>query len=117
MSIELVTMMVTVASTLLGLAAGFGWMITRMDARFESSEQRMDARFERAELQTDARFTRFEQRMDARFERAEQRMDARFERSEQRADSRFDRLETDMGEVKTAIARLEGPTPHLLLSR
>ncbi|KQZ23747.1 hypothetical protein [Microbacterium sp. Root553] len=116
-SIELVTMIVTVASTLLGLAAGFGWMITRTDARFESFEQRMDARFERAELQTDARFESFEQRMDARFERAEQRMDARFARAEQRADARFDRLEMDIGEVKIAIARLEGPTPRLLVTR
>ncbi|QDE36437.1 response regulator [Microbacterium foliorum] len=48
-SIELVTMIVTVASTLLGLAAGFGWMITRTDARFEKFEQRVDARFGRLE--------------------------------------------------------------------
>lgn len=87
MSIELVTMIVTVASTLLGLAAGFGWMITRTDARFE----------------------KFEQRIDARFEKSEQR---------------FDRLETDIaqvkaeiGEVKIAIARLEGPAPRLLVAR
>ncbi|WP_314094835.1 response regulator [Microbacterium foliorum] len=116
-SIELVTMIVTVASTLLGLAAGFGWMITRTDARFESFEQWMDARFERAEQRTNALLESFEQRMDARFERAERRMDARFEKSEQRADARFDRLETDIGEVKIAIARLEGPTPHLLVTR
>ncbi len=51
MSIELVTMIVTVASTLLGLAAGFGWMITRTDARFEKFEQRVDARF--GHLETD----------------------------------------------------------------
>ena len=86
-SIELVTTIVTVASTLLGLAAGFGWIIARMDARFEGFEQRMDARFEKV-------------------------------------DSRFDRLEGDvagvkaeLGEVKIAIARLEGPVPRLSLSR
>ena len=55
-SIELVTMIVTVATTLLGLAAGFGWMITRTDARFEMFEQRMDARFEKVEQRMDARF-------------------------------------------------------------
>ncbi|WP_372984460.1 response regulator [Microbacterium sp.] len=94
-SIELVTMIVTVATTLLGLAAGFGWMITRTDARFEMFEQRMDARFEK-----------FEQRMDARFEKVEQRMDARFEK-----------VDVELGEVKIAIARLEGPAPRLLVAR
>ncbi|KRD53830.1 hypothetical protein [Microbacterium sp. Root280D1] len=83
-SIELVTMIVTVATTLLGLAAGFGWMITRTDARFEM----------------------FEQRMDARFEKSEQRMDARFEK-----------VDVELGEVKIAIARLEGPAPRLLVAR
>ncbi|CAH0241742.1 MAG: response regulator [Microbacterium sp.] len=83
-SIELVTMIVTVATTLLGLAAGFGWMITRTDARFEM----------------------FEQRMDARFEKVEQRMDARFEK-----------VDVELGEVKIAIARLEGPAPRLLVAR
>ncbi|WP_431074890.1 response regulator [Microbacterium phyllosphaerae] len=104
-SIELVTMIVTVATTLLGLAAGFGWMITRTDARFERFEQRMDARFEK-----------FEQRMDARFEKVGVEFD--------RVDARFDRLEgevkglrSELGEVKIAIARLEGPAPRLLISR
>lgn len=83
-SIELVTMIVTVATTLLGLAAGFGWMITRTDARFEM----------------------FEQRMDARFEKVEQRMDARFEK-----------VDVELGEVKIAIARLEGPAPRLVVAR
>lgn len=72
-SIELVTMIVTVATTLLGLAAGFGWMITRTDARFEKFEQRMDARFEKVDV--------------------------------------------ELGEVKIAIARLEGPAPRLLVAR
>ncbi|MDY0983847.1 response regulator [Microbacterium sp. CFBP9023] len=94
-SIELVTMIVTVATTLLGLAAGFGWMITRTDTRFEMFEQRMDARFEK-----------FEQRMDARFEKVEQRMDARFEK-----------VDVELGEVKIAIARLEGPAPRLVVAR
>ena len=83
-SIELVTMIVTVATTLLGLAAGFGWMITRTGARLEM----------------------FEQRMDARFEKVEQRMDARFEK-----------VDVELGEVKIAIARLEGPAPRLLVAR
>lgn len=94
-SIELVTMIVTVATTLLGLAAGFGWMITRTDARFE----------------------KFEQRMDARFEKVEQRMDARFEKFEQRMDARFEKVDVELGEVKIAIARLEGPAPRLLVAR
>ena len=91
MSIELVTMIMTVASTLLGLAAGFGWMITRTDARFEKFEQRTDARFEKSEQRTDARFDRLE--------------------------SDIAEVKADIGEVKIAIARLEGPAPRLLVAR
>lgn len=105
-SIELVTMVVTVASTLVGLAAGFGWVVARMDARFASAEQRADARFASAE-----------QRADARFEGVEQRMDARFQEAQKRVDERFDRLGSDIAEVKVAIARLEGLPPRLLMAR
>ena len=94
MSIELVTMIVSVASTLLGLAAGFGWVISRTDARFERFEQRMEAQFDRVEAQFD--------RVDAQFERLE---------------AEVKEVRSELGDVKIAIARLEGPPPRLLSAR
>jgi hypothetical protein len=115
-SIELVTMIVSVATTLLGLGAGSAWMIARTDSMFARFEQRVEAKFER-----------FEQRVDAKFEKADQVEAERFAGVEARfvgVEARFDGIETriagieaDLGEVKVAIARLEGPTPRLLLSR
>ncbi len=87
MSIELVTMIVSVASTLLGLAAGFGWVISRTDARFERFEQRMEAQFDR---------------VDTRFERLE---------------AEVKEVRSELGDVKIAIARLEGPPTRLLAAR
>ena len=120
MSAEILTTLLSGATLLVALAAGFGWMIQRIDgverrsiARDASLERRMDARFEHFEQRTDARDASLEQRMDARFERLEQRMDARFELVEQRLGG----VERELVEVKISIARLEGPPPRLQTAR
>jgi len=114
-SIELVMLIVSVATTLLGLATGFGWVITRMDARFAESEQRTNLRFDKV----DERFDK----VDAEFDRVY----AQFDRIDERfrlVDSHFDRPEASMqesrsevGDVKISIARLEGPLPRLIVER
>ena len=114
-SIEVVTMIVTVASTLVGLAAGFGWMITRTDARFEKSEQRADARFGHLEtgiagLKADLREVKADLR-EVKVDVAQ----VKVELGEVKLD--VAQVKVELGEVKLAIARLEGPTPRLLLSR
>lgn len=121
-SIGLVMLVVSVATTLVGLATGFGWVITRMDARFAESEQRTNLRFDKV----DERFDR----VDAEFDRVYAQFDrvyAQFDRIDERfrlVDSHFDRLEastqelrSEVGDVKIGIARLEGPLPRLIVER
>ncbi|MGW9157733.1 response regulator [Microbacterium sp. NPDC055665] len=97
-SVEVITMLATAAATLVAIVSGFGWMITRMDARFAE----VDARFEAQDAKFEARF----EAQDAKFE-------ARFDR----VDKRLDRVENEIFEVKIAIARLEGPPPRLIAAR
>lgn len=56
-SMEIITILATAATTLVATVSGFGWMISRMDARFAA----VDARFDAQEAKFDARFTRIEQ--------------------------------------------------------
>ena len=46
-SVEVITMMATAAATLVAIVSGFGWMISRMDARFETQDAKFEARFDR----------------------------------------------------------------------
>lgn len=62
-------MLATSATILVAIVCGFGWMINRMDTRFDRIEDRLD------------------------------------------------RVEHEVGDVKIAIARLEGPTPRLMQLR
>lgn len=56
-SMEIITILATGATTLVATVSGFGWMISRMDARFAA----VDARFDAQEAKYDVRFTRIEQ--------------------------------------------------------
>jgi len=44
-SVEVITMLATAATTLVAIISGFGWMIGRMDTRFAA----VDAKFDRIE--------------------------------------------------------------------
>ena len=55
-SVEVITMLATAATTLVAIISGFGWMIGRMDARFAAMETKVDARF----AIQDAKFDRIE---------------------------------------------------------
>lgn len=84
MPVEIVTTLASAATMLIALAGGFGWLITRMDARFAAQDARLDARFDR--------------------------VDARIDKLEARAGE----VEHQLSEVKIAVARLEGPQKRLL---
>ena len=94
-SVEVITMLGAGVTLLAAIISGFGWMISRMDARFEA----MDAKF------------------DARFAAQDAKFDARCDTMEAKFDSRFTRIDQEIFEVKIAIARLEGPTPRLIAAR
>lgn len=60
-SMEVITILATGATTLVATVSGFGWMISRMDARFAAVDARFDARFDAQDAKFDVRFTRIEQ--------------------------------------------------------
>ena len=107
-SIELVMLVVSVATTLLGLATGFGWVITRMDARFAESEQRTNLRFDKVDERFDRVYAQFD-RVDERFRRVDEHFD--------RLEASMQELRSELGDVKISIARLEGPLPRLIVER
>ncbi|WP_315107096.1 hypothetical protein [uncultured Microbacterium sp.] len=41
-SVEVITMLATAATTLVAIISGFGWMIGRMDTRFAAVEAKFD---------------------------------------------------------------------------
>lgn len=97
-SVEVITMLATAATMLVAIISGFGWMISRMDARFAGIAAKFDAQ-------------------DAKFEARFEAQDAKFELRFDRIDKRLDRVENEIFEVKIAIARLEGPPTRLIAAR
>lgn len=119
-SVEVITMLATAAATLVAIVSGFGWMITRMDARFAGVEAKFDAQDAKFEARFDAQDAKFEARLDAqdaKFEARFDAQDAKFGARFDRVDKRLDRVENEIFEVKIAIARLEGPPPRLIAAR
>lgn len=45
MSIEVITIVASAATLLVALISGFGWVVSRMDARFAQQDARIEARF------------------------------------------------------------------------
>ena len=94
MSVELVGVVIAASAVLvtlgIGLFAGFAWVVRRIDR----VEDKLSARFDG---------------VSARFDGVSARFDG--------VSARFDGVEAELTEVKIAIARLEGPRPHLILGR
>ncbi|UNK70130.1 response regulator [Microbacterium sp. H1-D42] len=90
MSVEMITMLIGIASILLALGSGFGWMIHRMDGTSKDLGERID-------------------RVDGRIDRLDGRID--------RIDERLSDLKDEIVEVKIAIARVEGPPRQFLAAR
>ena len=105
MSVEALSMLISAAGLIVAMFSGFAWVIRRTDARSDAQAARSDARADR----TDARADRTDERID----RLAARMDERIDNLERTIGARFDELSREMGEVKVAVARLEGPLPRL----
>lgn len=75
-SAETLAVLGSAVTILVAMFAGFGWVISRMDSKFDS--------------------------VDRKFEAVERDISA---------------VKHDLSDVKVAIARLEGPTPHLIRPR
>lgn len=83
MSVETITIIASVAGMFFALAAGFGWMVHRMD--------------------------RLEIRLSAKIDDTRTELSARVDDTRGELGTRIDRVEQEITEVKVAVARLEGP--------
>ena len=79
----------------------------RMDARFAASETRLLTRTQEGEDRLLARIQEGEDRLLARIQEGEDRLLARIQEGEDRLLARIQPLETDLGEVKERLARIE----------
>lgn len=94
MSIEVITIVASAATLLVALISGFGWVVSRMDARFAQQDARIEARF----AGVDGRFTGMEERFHG-------------------IEARLAGVEHELTEVKIAVARIEGPPRRFIEAR
>lgn len=98
----MMTTLIGVVSVLLTIAAGFGWMVHRMDAL----ENRLVARIDGGD-----------EKLVARVEKGDEKLGARIDGLEERLSVEIAEVRNDLNEVKVAVARLEGPSrPPLMMS-
>lgn len=106
MSAELIGVVLTglgIVITLgLGMLSGFARMVRRIDAVDAKLSARIDA---------------VDSTLSDRIDAGDAKLSARIDRLEDTLSARIDGLEAELTEVKIAIARLEGPRPHLILGR
>ncbi|MBY6060291.1 response regulator [Microbacterium esteraromaticum] len=102
MSTETITILIGIASLLLALAGGFGWMVHRMDRIGAELNGRMD---------------RMGAELNGRMDRMGAELNGRMDRMSAELNGRMDRMSDELVEVKIAIARVEGPPRHLLTGR
>ncbi|HIY87035.1 MAG TPA: response regulator [Candidatus Yaniella excrementavium] len=143
MSVEMIATIITAVGLLAtlggGLFAGFAWVLRRMDEEFATVDKRfvqvdarfaqVDERFAKAQISFNDRFAQAdtttsdrlalaEVSLDKRFAQAEARLDTRFAQVEQKLDKMDERMngvQTELTEVKVAVARLEGPRQRLII--
>lgn len=92
MSVEMMSIIIAAAGLLISLGGGFfaglAWLVRRMDERFD----KMDARFDKVYGQFD--------RVDEQFDKVNERIGG---------------VQSELNDVKVAVARIEGPRERLIL--
>lgn len=113
MSVETLATVISSAGLLLALAGGFGWLILRSDAQVRHLSDKIDEETRRLDAKIEAKGDR----LDAKIEAQGDRLDAKIDEQTRRLDAKIDSWGREIVEVKVAIARLEGPLPHLVPAR
>lgn len=98
MSVELLATLISAFTLLLGFLGVIGWLATRVDRQLDALGNRLDARIDGVESSLGARIDKLDARMD-------------------KLETRVDEVYREVVEVKIAVARIEGPPRHLVLSR
>ncbi len=106
MSAELIAIVSAFAVLGVGMFAGFGWIVRRMDALEDKLTSRTDALEDKLTSRTDALEDKLTSRTDARIDALDEKLS-----------NRLDAVKDELTEVKVAIARIEGPPRHLIPAR
>lgn len=141
---EILTTVIAFAAFLAALGTGFGWTIRRSDAQFHDLGAKVDgvadrvgtvehhvgalaqraeaaeARMDRLEIQMgrlDEKIDGVDHGLSAKIDQLDHRLSAKIDRLETSVNARLDAHERELTEIKIAIARLEGPRPHLVTVR
>ncbi len=119
-SVEVITMLACAVSIIIAFVSGCGWLINRMDVRFARMEVRIDEKFAVQDARIDEKFALQDARIDEKFAAQDARIDERFARIDERfarIDEKFVGVDRELGELRIAIARLEGPPRRLATVR
>ncbi|WP_231729515.1 apolipoprotein A1/A4/E family protein [Microbacterium sp. PAMC 28756] len=130
-SADTLTIIVSAIGVVLTLGASLfaagAWMIRRIDERLGavdhrlstgigSVEEKLGARIGSVEEKLGARIDSVEEKLGARIDSVEEKLGARIDTVEEKLGARIDAVAADVTDLKIAVARLEGPPRHLLVS-
>lgn len=108
-SVQVITMLACAVSIIIAFVSGCEWLINRIDVRFARMEVRIDEKFALQDARIDEKFAAQDARIDERFARIDERF--------ARIDEKFVGVDRELGELRIAIARLEGPPRRLATVR
>ncbi|WP_374459113.1 hypothetical protein [Microbacterium sp.] len=120
MSPDTLTIIVSAIGVVLTLGASLfaagAWMIRRIDERLGTVDHRLSTGIDSVEEKLGARIDSVEEKLTARIDTVEEKLTARIDTVEEKLTARIDAVAADVTDLKIAVARLEGPPRHLLVS-
>ncbi|MFE7065420.1 hypothetical protein [Microbacterium sp. NPDC057658] len=120
MSADTLTIIVSAIGVVLTLGASLfaagAWMIRRIDERLGTVDHRLSTRIDSVEEKLTTRIDTVEEKLTARIDTVEEKLGARIDTVEEKLGARIDAVAADVTDLKIAVARLEGPPRHLLVS-
>ncbi|UJP08927.1 hypothetical protein L2X99_10580 [Microbacterium sp. KUDC0406] len=120
MSAELIATLSAFITLGIGMFAGFAWVLHRMDAKFDSLDHKIDGvgagLTTRIDDKTDSLEAKLMTRIDDKTDSLEAKLMTRIDQVDTKLSTRIDSVQSELVEVKIAIARIEPPR-HLIAAR
>ena len=112
-SIDALATVISFAGLLVALAGGFGWMIRRMDAM----SQRLDDRIDQQGRLLNDKIDQQGRLLADKIDEVDHRLGDKIDGVRTDLGDKIEAMGREITEVKIAVARLEGPRPHLISPR
>lgn len=115
-SAETLTIVISAAGLMLtsvaSMITGFAWIVRRMDGMEHRLVERMDAGDTKLSDRIDAVEVKLSDHIDA----VDMKLSTRIDALDDKLSARIDAVAADVTDLKVAVARLEGPVRHLIVS-